>query len=217
MVATYFYTLQSQRSPNRRSSIACLAIHIGARHFSRFTAFHEGWCQGGECSLFFPPVGPALRRFIDPLLRDWLILALLWLAIPPWQPRPTLPTAPLWEFVYAVVGAAAVMIVGMLLLRSAYARRAQIKEFRQEMQREAWRQQARAAQGLAPDDRGSTTVITQATWNRYAAPPEPWSQTIRGILILGLIIAVVGGLIVAFIQLYAEYSYFQGRWPSSRH
>jgi hypothetical protein len=30
-------------------------------------------------------------------------------------------------------------------------------------------------------------------------------------------VAVVGGLIVAFIQLYAEYSYLQVRWPSSRN
>ena len=87
------------------------------------------------------------------------------------------------------------MFLGGLLLRSAYARRAQITEFRQEMQREAWRQQARAAQGLAPDNRGTTTVIRQGIWNEYAAPPESWSQTLRGVLILGLIVALVSGLI----------------------
>ena len=40
------------------------------------------------------------------------------------------------------------MFLGGLLLRSAYARRAQITEFRQEMQREAWRQEARAARSM---------------------------------------------------------------------
>jgi hypothetical protein len=105
------------------------------------------------------------------------------------------------------------MFLGGLLLRSAYARRAQITEFRQEMQREAWRHQARAAQGLAPDNRGTTTVIRQGIWNEYAAPPESWSQTLRGVLILGLIVALVSGLIL----LYVEYAYFQVRWSSSRN
>jgi hypothetical protein len=163
--------------------------------------------------LFFPPVGPALHQLIDPLLRDWLILALLWRAIPPSQPRPTLPTAPVWDYLYVFWGALVVMFLGGLLLRSAYARRAQITEFRQEMQREAWRQQTRAAQGLAPDNRGTTTVIRQGIWNEYTAPPESWSQTLRGVLILGLIVALVSGLIL----LYVEYAYFQVRWPSSRN
>jgi len=156
------------------------------------------------------------HTFIDSLLGASAVLALLWRAIPPWQPIRALPTDPLWETVYAVVGAMVVGLVGKLLRRSAHKRRAQITEFRQEMQREAWRQQARAAQGLAPDDRGTTTVI-QAIGHQYLAPPEPWSQTIRGILILGLIVAVVGGLIVALIQLYWEYSFFQVRWPSGRN
>jgi hypothetical protein len=163
--------------------------------------------------LFTPDWGPPLRRLINPLLRDWLILDLLWRAIPPWQPRPTLPTAPLRDNLYVFWGALVVIFLGGLLLRSAYARRAQITEFRHEMQREAWRQQARAAQGLAPDDRGTTTVIRQGIWNEYAAPPESWSQTLRGVLILGLIVALVSGLIL----LYAEYSYFQVHWPSSRN
>jgi hypothetical protein len=167
--------------------------------------------------LFLSPLGKNLRGLIDPLLRDWRILDLLWRAIPPWQPRPSVPTAPLWNYLYVLWGAMVVMVLGWLLLRSARARRAQIMEFRQAMQHEAWREQARAARGLAPDDRSTTTVIRQGIWNEYAAPPESWSQTLRGILILGLIVAVVGGLIVAFIQLYAEYSYFQVRWPSSRN
>jgi hypothetical protein len=159
-----------------------------------------------SAGLLFLPVGPALRRLIDPLLRDWLILAMLWRVIPPWQPRPTLPIAPLWDYLYVFWGALVVMFLGGFLLRSAYARRAQITEFRQEMQREAWRQQARAAQGLAPDDRGPTTVIGPAIWHQYAAPLESWSQRPLGIVILGLVVALVGGLVV----LYAEYSYFQG-------
>jgi hypothetical protein len=105
------------------------------------------------------------------------------------------------------------MVLGGLLLRSAYARRAQITEFRQEMQREAWRQQARVAQGLATDDRGKTTVIRQATWHQYPATPESWSHT----TLRSLTIALVGRVIVGLILLYAEYSYFQVRWPSSRN
>jgi hypothetical protein len=45
--------------------------------------------------LFLSPLGKNLRKLIDPLLQDWLILDMLWRAIPPWQPRPTLPTASL--------------------------------------------------------------------------------------------------------------------------
>jgi heme exporter protein D len=141
------------------------------------------------------------------------VLVLLWRAIPPWQPRPLVPTVPLWNYVYVVWGAGVLIVVGGLLVRSARARRAQITEFRQEMQREAWRQQAREARGLAPDDRGSTTVIAQGVWHQYMAPPESWSQRPRGIMILGLIVALVSGLAL----LYVEYAYFQVRWPSSRN
>ena len=161
---------------------------------------------------FLSKQGKGLRGLIDSLLGASAVLAWLWRAIPPWQPRPIVPTASLWEYLYVLWGTLVVMVLGGLLVRSARARRAQIREFRQEMQREAWRQQAREARGLAPDDRGTTPVIGQ-----YVAPPESWSQTPRGIVILGLIVALVGGLIVAFIQLYAEYSYFQVRWPSSRN
>jgi hypothetical protein len=167
--------------------------------------------------LFFSRLGKDLRGFIDPLLRDWRILDLLWRAMPPSQRRPALPTAPQWEYLYVLWGALVVASIGGLLLRSAYIRWAQIKEFRWDMQREAWRQQVRTAQGLAPDDRGSTTVVAQGVWHQYMAPPESWSQTIWGVLILGLISAGGGGLIVAFIQLFAEYEYFQARWPSSRN
>jgi hypothetical protein len=88
------------------------------------------------------------------------------------------------------------MFLGGLLLRSAYARRAQITEFRQGMRREAWRQQARVAQRLAPDDRGTTTVIRQATWPQYPAPPESWSPTTLGSLPIALVGVVIVGLIV---------------------
>ena len=163
--------------------------------------------------LFFSKPGKDLRKFIDSLSGAWAVLASLWRAIPPWQPMPTLPTTSRWDYVYASWGAMVVSMVGGLLLRSASARRAQITEFRQEMQREAWRQQARADRGLGPDDRGTTTVIRQGIWNEYAAPLESWSQTLWGVLILGLIVALVSGLIL----LYAEYWYFQDRWPSSRN
>jgi hypothetical protein len=158
-----------------------------------------------------------VRRHIDSVFDDWSILSLLWRAIPPRHPITGVPTTAMWEYGYALWGALVVGGIGAWLRWSAHKRRAQITEFRQEMQREAWREQARAARGVAPDDRGHTTVIGQALWHEYAATPEPWSQTIRGILILGLIIALVSGIIVGFIVLYAEYSFFQVRWPSSRN
>jgi hypothetical protein len=106
-----------------------------------------------------------------------------------------------------------VALIGGLLLRSAYARWAQIRDHRWDMQREAWRQQMHAAQGLAPADRGTTAVIGQVTWHQYPAPPESWSHTTLGSLIIALVVGVIVGLIV----LYAEYTYFQVRWPSSRN
>jgi hypothetical protein len=133
--------------------------------------------------------------------------------MPPWQPRPIVPTAPLWNYLYILWGALVVMVPCGLLLRSALARRAQIREFLQEMQREAWREQARAARGLTPDDHGRTMVIQQGIWHQYPAPPESWSHTLWGVLILGLIVAVVSGVFL----LYLEYAHFQGRWPSSRN
>ena len=105
------------------------------------------------------------------------------------------------------------MVFGGFLVRSAYARRAQIRTFREEMQREAWRQQMREAQGLAPAGRVTTTVIGQVTWHQYPAPPESWSHTTLG----SLIIALVVGLVVGLILLCAEYGYFQPRWPSNRN
>jgi hypothetical protein len=163
--------------------------------------------------LFFSPLTKNLRGLVDPLLRDWRILALLWQVIPASQPKSTLPTAPQWEFLYILWGAFAVMFIGGLLVRSALARRAQIREFRWEMEREAWRQQARAAAGGAPNYRGPMTVIQQGIWHEYPAPPESWSHTLWGSVILGLIIALVGGLLL----LWAEYAYFQPHWPSSRN
>jgi hypothetical protein len=153
------------------------------------------------------------HTFIDSLLRAWPVLAWLWRALPSWQPIHALPTAPLWEYVYAIWGAAAVALVGGFLRWSAHKRRVQISKFFETMQQEDWREQVRAARGLAPDDRGATTVIGQAIWYQYAAPSEPWSQTTRGILILGLIV----GLVVGLILLCAEYGYFQPRWPSNRN
>jgi hypothetical protein len=161
----------------------------------------------------FFPWGADLRRYVDPVLDDWSVLSLLWRSIPPRHPITGVPTTAMWEYVYAIWGAIVVGGIGGWLRSSAYKRRAQITEFRQEMEREAWRQQARAASGIAPDYPGSTTVIQQGIWYGYPAPPEPWSQTFWGIVILGLIVALMSGLVL----LYAEYSYFQGRWPSSRN
>jgi hypothetical protein len=160
----------------------------------------------------FFPWGADLRRYVDPVLDDWSVLSLLWRSIPPRHPITGVPTTAMWEYVYAIWGAIVVGGIGGWLRSSAYKRRAQITEFRQEMEREAWRQQARAAQGLPPDNHGTTTVIGQAILHQYPAPPESWSQTPRGIVILGLIVALIGGVILH----YVEYGYFQVRWPSSR-
>jgi hypothetical protein len=167
--------------------------------------------------LVFSKQGKDLRQFIDLLLEDWRILDLLWRAMPPWQPRPLSPTTLSWEYMYALWGASAVGSLGGLLVRSAHKRRAQIAAFQDEMQREAWREQARAARGVAPHARGAAPVIEPATWQQYAAPSEPWSQTVGGVLILGLIITVVSGLLVGGVVLYAEYSFFQVHLPPSRN
>jgi hypothetical protein len=163
-------------------------------------------------SVFADAWGPKLRHSIDLLLKNWAVLALLWRTIPPWRPARTLLTTPDSDWVSVMWLVMITMGASVFLLRSASARDAQIKEFDREMQREAWRQQARAAQGLAPDNHVTTTVIGQAILHQYPAPPESWSQTPRGIVILGLIVALIGGVILH----YVEYGYFQVRWPSSR-
>jgi hypothetical protein len=167
--------------------------------------------------LFFFADGEKVRRSIDTFLRAWPVLILLLRAIPPWQPIGTLVITPQWDFVYAVWGVMVVFLVARLLRRSAYRRRAQITTFQDEMQREAWGQQAREARGVAPDVGGTTTVIGPAIWHQYAAPPESFGQSTKGIVILGLIIALVGGIIVGIIVLYAEYAFFQLHWPSGRN
>jgi hypothetical protein len=163
-------------------------------------------------SVFAGAWGAKLRHSIDLLLKDWAVLALLWRTIPPWQPAPTLLTTPDWDWVYVMWLVMITMGASGFLLRSASARHAQIMEFHREMQREAWRQQARAAQGLPPHDHVTTTVIGQAILHQYTAPPESWYQAPRGIVILGLVVALIGGVIL----LYVEYGYFQVRWPSGR-
>src|SRR5262245_105771 len=72
---------------------------------------------------FLLPTGKSLRGLIDSLLGASAVLALLWRAIPPWQPRPIVPTAPLWNYLYIWWGAFVVMVLGWLLLRSALAKR----------------------------------------------------------------------------------------------
>jgi hypothetical protein len=177
----------------------------------------KGLYQGSPNDLFFSPLTKNLRGLIDPLLRDWPLLALLWQAIPASQSKTALPTDPQWEFLYVLWGALVVIVVGGLLLRSARRRHAQIADFRLEMEREAWRQQARETAGGIHDYRGPRTVIQQGIWYEFPAPRESWSQTTWGVIVLGLIVALVGGLVVGFIQLYWEYAYFQGRWFPSRN
>ena len=156
--------------------------------------------------LFLGKPGNALKAFIDSLLGHSTVLALLWQAMPPWRPMRISPTNGYWAFLYAIWGAMAVGFIGGRLLWSARRRRAQITEFQQEMQREAWREQARAARRLAPEDRSMTMVVGQATWHQYAAPSESWWRTLWGNLTLGLIIMAIG--------LCVEYWFFQTYWPS---
>jgi hypothetical protein len=174
-------------------------------------------------SIYVAPSGPSSPSFLDweaplrrllqpilePILRSSAVLSWLWQMIPIWTP------ANPWNYLYALWGALVVSLIGGRLVWSARTRRAEIMDYYREMQREAWREQARAARGGAPASRGPTAVIGQAIWqwHEYAAPPEPWSQTIRGILSLGLIVAFVSGLIL----LCAEYWFFQAYWPSSRN
>ena len=73
------------------------------------------------------------------------------------------------------------------------------------------------AQAVLPPKISPLLAGSQGAWHQYMAPPEPWSQTIPGIMILSLIATVTNGLIIAFIQPYAGYTYFQARWPSSRN
>jgi hypothetical protein len=112
---------------------------------------------------------------------------------PPWQPIRAVPTTLLWEYVYAVWDAMVVGLVGGLLRWSAHTHPAQIMEFYRERQRDAWRREERGPGGAVTDHWGPTTVIGQAIWHQYAALPESWPQTPRGIVILGLIVTVVGG------------------------
>jgi hypothetical protein len=51
-------------------------------------------------NLFLSKQAQDLHGLIQPPLRDWRILDLLWRAIPPRQPMPTIPTAPLWDYLY---------------------------------------------------------------------------------------------------------------------
>jgi hypothetical protein len=157
----------------------------------------------------FPDWGGKLRGHIDPLLDDWAIFSLLWRAIPPWQPMPLSPATPYWDVMYAVWGVTVVSLVGGFLHWSARKRRAQINRFREEMEHEEWREQYRAARGLAPDDRSVTMVIGQATLNQSPAPAEPWSQRPLWSVMIGLIIGV--------ILLYLEYALFQAYWSSGRN
>jgi hypothetical protein len=197
-----------------REAIGLLLIGLGLIFLLLFLVKHM---YQTPASPFFPWVAD-LHRAIDAFLLNWPVLAPLWWAIPPWHPITGVPSTAMWEYVYPLWGAIVEIGIGLRLRLSAHRRRVQITTFQDEMQREAWRQQARrAAGGVAPDDRGTTTVIGQATLYQYPAPPESWSQTTLGSVILGLIIALVGGIIVGLIVLYAEYSFFQVRWPSSRN
>jgi hypothetical protein len=140
--------------------------------------------------LFLSEQGKDLRKFIDSLLGAWAVLALLWRAIPPWQPIHPLPTTPLWDYVSVVWGTIVVGFIGGLLRWNARTRRTEIMEYYRESQHEA-----------------------QAISHEYAVPPESWSQMLWGILIPSLIVALGSGLIL----FYAEYAFFQAFQPSGRN
>jgi hypothetical protein len=161
---------------------------------------------------FFPDFGSGLRRFIDPLLRDWFILDLLWRAMPPRKSRLALPTAPAWEYMYALWSGLAVGGIGKWLRWSAHERRMEIRDYLRGRRHETWREQDRVARGLPPDDRGPTAVPDDSLlWSE--APRESFGQSTIGIVILGLIVTVAGGLLL----LWAEYGYFQPRWSAGRN
>jgi hypothetical protein len=196
----------AQRQVWMRGAIGGLLIMLAVIFLLLSLLKHLYYTPAG---LLFPAVGPALRRHIDPILDDWVVLSWLWYLIPTWQLPSAAASTPAWNFVYILWGAMGIGLIGGLLCQSARKRRAQITEFRQEMQREAWREQARAARGHAPDDRSMTMVVGQATWHQYPAPPESWSSTTLGSLITGLLIVLIG--------LIAEYAFFQAYWSSGRN
>jgi hypothetical protein len=200
----------AQRQARWRNALGSLLIGLSLLFLLLVLAKHVYF---NPSRFFFPDFSPALHPFINPLLRDWPILALLWWAIPPWKPMPTVPTTAMWEYVNAVWGVLVVAGLGKWLRWTAYERRMEIRDYLRDRQHEAWREQDRAARGLPPDDRGPITVIQQGSWYEAPAPPESFSHTTLGSVVIGLIIALAGGVLL----LWAEYAFFQPHWPSSRN
>jgi hypothetical protein len=156
---------------------------------------------------FFPDWVANLRRVIaHPLLHDFVdafdVLALLWQAVPPWQPELAVPTSRTWEAVF-MGGVMAVCFIGVFLFTSAERRQAEVMEFYRKREREAWRQEVPGQ--ATPDPWGLTAVIQQGVWHQYAAPPEPRSQRPLWIVGLGLIVTILGGIAVLIVQ----YWFFQ--------
>jgi hypothetical protein len=191
---------EARRQARTRALIGGLLLTLALLFLGLFAVKHLYYSTPAFPLL--PDWGAGLRQFIDPLVHNWLVLALLWRAIPPWQPVPAVPTTPMPEYVYFFCGIAVVMAIGGLLLNSASRRRAQIMDFYREREREAWRQEARGSGQATPDPRGLTAVIQQNIWHQYAAPPEPWYQRPWGIVLLGILVGVC--------VLIAEYWLFQG-------
>jgi hypothetical protein len=134
-------------------------------------------------NLFFAAWGAALRRLMDPILRDWAVLAWLWQVIPAWQ------VIPGWTGVYTVWGAMVVIGIGGFLLKSAHDRQAQIRQVRQEIEREGWKRE-----GLGPI--GSPRARQTRGIDQYSAPAEPWHKKPLGIVSLGMVVTVIGGLLL---------------------
>jgi hypothetical protein len=135
--------------------------------------------------LLFPAVGPALRRHIDPILRDSAVLSLLWRLIPTWQLPSAAAATPAWDYLSIVWGAMVVIVVGAALLNSARARHTQIRQMYEELAREAWKRDV-----LGHVERPQE--LEMRVIHQLLAPPEPWHKTLWGIVILGLVVAVVG-------------------------
>jgi heme exporter protein D len=96
-------------------------------------------------------------------------------------------------YTYIVWGAVVVAVIGWLLLQSARARRAQIRQMYEEVERERWRRELFG--GVERPQELEMRVIHQ-----LPAPKEPWQRKPYGIVILGVGVLLLGNLILLFIK-----------------